>query len=160
MYPLHDPGLFVRTKGQAPIEATVYELEKLRCKRCGEVFTAEAPEGVGEEKYDATAASMIALLRYEACHFQTGPVAVVESSKDLARLLGPFPFCTLHKWLLSCENVLDITDTEALTCHRILVWTSLAVFRVCLRVRCGTSHRQSIDATINGFEKGLAAIYE
>jgi hypothetical protein len=31
---------------------------------CGEVFTAEAPAGVGEEKYDATTASMIALLRY------------------------------------------------------------------------------------------------
>lgn len=64
VYPLRDPGLLVRIKGQAPIEATVYELEKLRCNLCGEVFTAEAPEGVGTEKYDATAASMIALLRY------------------------------------------------------------------------------------------------
>jgi transposase len=42
----------------------VYELEKLRCNLCGEVFTAEVPEGVGREKYDATAASMMALLRY------------------------------------------------------------------------------------------------
>jgi len=64
VYPLRDPGLLVRIKGQAPIEATVYELEKLRCNLCGEVFTAEAPEEVGTEKYDATAASMIALLRY------------------------------------------------------------------------------------------------
>ena len=50
--------------GQAPLAATVYELEKLRCNLCGEVFTAEAPEGVGAEKYDETAASMIALLKY------------------------------------------------------------------------------------------------
>ena len=64
VYPLHDPGLLVRMKGQAPIEATVYALEKLRCNLCGETFTAVAPEGVGEEKYDATTASMIALLRY------------------------------------------------------------------------------------------------
>jgi len=64
VYPLRDPGLLVRIQGQAPIAATVYELEKLRCNLCGEVFTAEAPEGVGTEKYDATAASMIALLRY------------------------------------------------------------------------------------------------
>jgi transposase len=64
VYPLRDPGLLVRVKGQAPIEATVYELEKLRCNLCGEVFTAEVPEGVGREKYDATAASMMALLRY------------------------------------------------------------------------------------------------
>jgi transposase len=64
VYPLSDPGVLVRIKGQAPIDATVWELEKLRCNLCGEVFTAEAPAGVGEEKYDATAASMIASLRY------------------------------------------------------------------------------------------------
>jgi hypothetical protein len=54
----------VRLKGQAPIGATVYELEKLRCNLCGEVFTARQPEEVGAEKYDATSASMIALLKY------------------------------------------------------------------------------------------------
>jgi transposase len=64
VYLQRDPGLLVRIKGQAPIDATVYELEKLRCNLCGRVFTAEAPEGVGDQKYDATAASMIALLRY------------------------------------------------------------------------------------------------
>jgi len=58
------PGSIVRIKGQAPINATVYTLEKLRCKLCGEVFTAKTPEGVGEEKYDAGSAAMIALLKY------------------------------------------------------------------------------------------------
>jgi hypothetical protein len=64
VYPLHEPGLLVRMRGQAPMAATVYELQKLRCNLCSEVFTAEAPAGVGQEKYDATTASMIALLRY------------------------------------------------------------------------------------------------
>ena len=64
VYPQRDPGVLVRIKGQAPIAATVYELEKLRCNLCGDVFTAAAPEEAGEEKYDETAASMIALLRY------------------------------------------------------------------------------------------------
>jgi hypothetical protein len=50
--------------GRAPIEATVYQLEKLRCNLCGEVFTAKAPEGAGDEKYDVTVGSMIAILRY------------------------------------------------------------------------------------------------
>ena len=50
--------------GQAPIAATVYELERLRCNLCGEVFEAEAPASVGEKKYDETAAAMIALLKY------------------------------------------------------------------------------------------------
>ncbi len=62
--PLKEPGLLVRMRGQAPIAATVYALQKLRCNLCGEVFTADAPPGVGEAKYDATTASMIALLRY------------------------------------------------------------------------------------------------
>jgi transposase len=64
VYPQRDPGVLVRVKGQAPIAATVYELEKFRCNLCGDVFTAAAPEEAGEEKYDETAASMIALLRY------------------------------------------------------------------------------------------------
>jgi transposase len=64
VYSQRDPGVLVRIIGQAPIYATVYELEKLRCNLCGDVFTAAPPEGVGEKKYDETAASMIALLRY------------------------------------------------------------------------------------------------
>ena len=50
--------------GQAPLAATVYELDRLRCNLCGEVFTAPEPEGVGPEKYDETTAAMIALLKY------------------------------------------------------------------------------------------------
>jgi hypothetical protein len=50
--------------GQAPIAATVYELERLRCNLCGEIFEAAAPASVGEKKYDETAAAMIALLKY------------------------------------------------------------------------------------------------
>ena len=64
VYEMSPPGVLVRITGQAPLQAKVYELQKLRCNLCGKVFTAEAPEGVGEEKYDATAASMIALLKY------------------------------------------------------------------------------------------------
>jgi hypothetical protein len=55
VYPQRDPGVLVRIQGQAPIAATVYELEKLRCHLCGDVFTAAAPEDVGEKKYDETA---------------------------------------------------------------------------------------------------------
>jgi transposase len=56
----------VRVVGQAPVEATVYELERLRCNACGQVFTADAPQGLGAGKYDATAAAMIAQLKYGA----------------------------------------------------------------------------------------------
>ena len=48
----------------APLQATVYECDRLRCNLCGEVFTAAAPPGVGEQKYDESAAAMVAMLRY------------------------------------------------------------------------------------------------
>ena len=66
VYPLSDPGLLVRIKGLPPLGATVYELEKLRCNLCGTIFTAKAPPGIGEKKYDETAVSMIGLLKYGA----------------------------------------------------------------------------------------------
>ncbi len=64
VYQLASPGVLVRIVGQAPVQAKVYELEKFRCNLCGRVFTADVPEGVSPEKYDATAGSMIALLKY------------------------------------------------------------------------------------------------
>ena len=64
VYAMKDPGVLVRLVGQAPIQATVYELQKLRCNLCGDLFAAEPPEGVGGEKCDATAGSMIAMLKY------------------------------------------------------------------------------------------------
>ena len=58
------PGVLVRITGQPPLAAKVYELQKLRCHLCGQVFTAAAPEEAGDRKYDATAGSMIGLLKY------------------------------------------------------------------------------------------------
>ena len=64
VYARKEPALRIRVMGQAPLRATIYELESLRCNLCGEIFEAEAPEGVGEEKYDESAGAMIALLKY------------------------------------------------------------------------------------------------
>ena len=54
----------MRIVGRAPLEATVYEVEKLRCNLCGEIFTAQVPEESGKDKYDETAGAMVALLKY------------------------------------------------------------------------------------------------
>jgi hypothetical protein len=64
VYPLREPKSLIRIVGQAPIQATIYELEALRCNLCGEVFTAPLPAGVDPEKYDASAVAMVALLKY------------------------------------------------------------------------------------------------
>jgi transposase len=58
------PGVLVRITGQPPLAATIYHLQKLRCHLCGQVFTAPAPAGADNGKYDATAGTMIGLLKY------------------------------------------------------------------------------------------------
>jgi hypothetical protein len=66
VYPLSEPAVLVRVQGMAPLSATRYEKDRLRCNLCGEVYTAASPPGVGDDKYDETAASMIGLLKYGA----------------------------------------------------------------------------------------------
>ena len=57
--------VLVRVKiHQAPLAATVYELESLIRNLCGNVYTAEVPPEAGERNMTNSAASMIALLRY------------------------------------------------------------------------------------------------
>jgi transposase len=64
VYRQKEPATLVRFVGQAPLEATVFELERLRCNACQQVFTAAEPETAGADKYDETAVAMIALLKY------------------------------------------------------------------------------------------------
>lgn len=58
------PGVLIRLVGQAPVQAKVYRLQKLRCNLCGKVYTAQPPADAGPKKYDATVAGMIGLLKY------------------------------------------------------------------------------------------------
>ena len=59
------PRSIVKVVGQAPLGATVYKLQRLRCRLCDTVFTAPLPVAVASlPKYDSSCASMIAVLRY------------------------------------------------------------------------------------------------
>ena len=64
VYQQKQPATRIRIIGRAPLEATVFEMERLRCNACGQIFTAEQPQAAGTDKYDATAVAMIALLKY------------------------------------------------------------------------------------------------
>jgi len=64
VYRQKEPKTLIRIVGQAPLKATVFEMERLRCNACCQVFTAAEPVGVGAGKYDMTAVAMIALLKY------------------------------------------------------------------------------------------------
>src|SRR5262249_61561991 len=50
--------------GQPLITATKFEREALRCAKCQQRYVAPLPEGVNEERYDATCDATIALMRY------------------------------------------------------------------------------------------------
>jgi transposase len=64
VYRQKEPATLIRIVGQAPLQTTVFEMERWRCNACGEIFTADVPESAGPDKYDATAVGMIALLKY------------------------------------------------------------------------------------------------
>jgi len=64
VYDTGRPGIEPRIKGRPLLEVTVYRPGRLRCNLCGEVFTADLPKEAGTKKYDETAVSAIALLKY------------------------------------------------------------------------------------------------
>jgi hypothetical protein len=59
-----DPSQIVCIRGQAPLQAKVYELERLRCTLCGALFNAPTPPEAAGPKYDPSAASMLGVLHY------------------------------------------------------------------------------------------------
>jgi hypothetical protein len=110
VYPLlgpnKEPRTLVRIVGQAPLQATVYELGRLRCNLCGEVFTAQEPEGVGPEKYDETTAAMIALLKY-------GSGMPFYRLEKLEHLLGiPLPASTQWEIVEEAAEVIQAARDE------------------------------------------------
>ena len=101
LYSQSEPSQLVRITGMAPLMATVYACERLRCNLCGEVYTAPAPQGVGEEKYDASATSMVALLKY-------GTGLPFHRIQTLQTSMGiPLPAAT--QWDLVSAGAKDIT---------------------------------------------------
>jgi transposase len=58
------PGVEMRIDGHALLSAIRYEVEKLRCSACGQIFTAGLPDGAGETKYSPQARAVLAVGRY------------------------------------------------------------------------------------------------
>jgi rubredoxin len=58
------PGSEIRIDGHALLSAMHYELQKLRCSACGQIFTASLPPEAGEEKYSARARAVLVVSRY------------------------------------------------------------------------------------------------
>src|ERR1700689_1694972 len=106
VYPQKEPRSLVRLVGQAPLAATVYELDRFRCNLCGDVFTAPEPDGIGAEKYDETTAAMIALLKY-------GSGMPFYRLQKLERLLGiPLPASTQWEIVEEAAEVIQTARDE------------------------------------------------
>ena len=58
------PGVEMRIDGHALLSAMRYELHKLRCSACGQIFTAPLPREAGEEKYSPRARAVLVVGRY------------------------------------------------------------------------------------------------
>ena len=95
LYPIC-PETIMRLFGTAPIQAAVYLLEKLRCNLCGQIFTAQKPAEAGEQKYDETAAAMMAVTKYGAGL----PFNRLEKLQDNCGI--PLPAST--QWDMASEN--------------------------------------------------------
>lgn len=64
VYTEREPKVLIRFTASVPVDATVYEAEKLRCNACGQIFDAPLPAEAAKPKYDETVGAMIAVLRY------------------------------------------------------------------------------------------------
>jgi transposase len=58
------PRRLLRLRGAAPVSAECTNLEQFRCALCGEVFTADVPDDVGQDKYDPYTMAIVARLKY------------------------------------------------------------------------------------------------
>jgi hypothetical protein len=56
--------IVIRIKGSAPVTADQYNIERLRCDTCGDVFKGKLPEEAGEEKYQASAKVSVVMMKY------------------------------------------------------------------------------------------------
>jgi transposase len=64
LYLFSQPARIIRVVAQPIFQATIFELERLRCALCGALFTAPAPPEAGEGKHDPSVGMMLAVLRY------------------------------------------------------------------------------------------------
>jgi hypothetical protein len=64
LYLFKTPARIIHIVAEPLFQATLYELEQLRCALCGALFTAPAPPQAAQGKYDPSVGVMLAIQRY------------------------------------------------------------------------------------------------
>jgi len=106
VYCQKEPKTLVRIVGRPPLQATVFEMERLRCNGCGEVFAANEPPTAGPEKFDPTAVATTALLKY-------GTGMPFNRLEQLEKHLGiPFPASVQWELMKRAAGLLRLVLNE------------------------------------------------
>lgn len=94
------PSQIVRILAQPIFQATVFDLQVLRCCLCGKTFTAPAPPEAGTTKYDPNVGLMLGILRFGGGmpHYR-----LAKLQKDLG---VPLPAAT--QWELMEQSARDL----------------------------------------------------
>jgi hypothetical protein len=105
------PGVEMRIDGQALLSALRYELQKLRCSACGQIFTAPLPREASPEKYSPRARAVLVVGRY----YLGLPFYRIEGYQ--AMLGAPMPDATqwdqIEKVADCCYVVFELLETLA-----------------------------------------------
>jgi transposase len=156
VYAAAEPSPLVRITGMAPLSATVYSCERLRCNLCGELFTAPPPAGVGTHKYDESATAMVGLLKYGAGL----PFNRIEKLQSGMRI--PLPAAT--QWELVEEGADDLVPphqelirqgAQAKVVHNDD--TTMRVLELTRAQRAAAAADEQTDARTGIFTSGIVA---
>jgi len=120
----YEPGHFIRIKGQNFAKVYRYTIDKLRCDLCGYLLTANIPESVGKEKYDASFKAILALQKYY--------VAVPFYRQEYFQKLLGFPLPDSTQW--------NLIEQLAGACY--------PVFEVLKRLAANSTLMQNDDTTL------------
>jgi hypothetical protein len=129
LYDTRRPNLFIQFSGQPILAGTIFEREVLRCSACQERYVASLPEGVGENRYEASADVAIVLAKYgaqlpfyrlaqmqESCGVPVSESVMFERSEQVADQVLPV-YLALKKEAANGEVIhTDDTAVKILSC--------------------------------------------
>jgi transposase len=105
VYPLANPGVYVRVKASEPISVTVHLTEKFRCNLCGQIFEICPLEVANGKKYDE---SLLAHIIMQKCYFGV--------AQNRTSSYGPLAPSTLSELFKKADDLLkDVFEVLQVT---------------------------------------------
>jgi len=151
------PGVEMRLDGNALLSAVRYELEKLRCSACGQLFTASVPAAAGTEKYTTRARAVLALARYylglpwyrlEGFQALVGVPVADATQWDQTEIVGDCSY-PIFKWLEqeAAQGEVIFQDDTPQRVLALIAENQQAAARAHAQGRAKTDERTSLQTT-------------